>query len=211
MHNRMRERWRRLLQIHAQRSRPLEDAAAGHSQGDWTPQTQQWSLHCSQRDELNALCCDYLIANKDYLLQACYIKHLRGTPSLQAVLEIGRWFRNVQTGSCCLMNVCWAQNGVDPNKSVEGLVIKHEVWTWELLHILFSDISGKSGEQTAEDEDGAMDAMLTDAEPSSVRSLALMAVADCPAPTWFSSGDCSKMVQKCSNAWIVHSHSLRMR
>ena len=34
-----------------------------------------------------------------------------------------------------------AQNGIDSAGSTEGLVTRHEVWTWELLHILFSHIS----------------------------------------------------------------------
>ncbi len=34
------------------------------------------------------------------------------------------------------------QNHVDTDGSVEGLVTKHEVWTWELLHVLFSRIEG---------------------------------------------------------------------
>lgn len=62
------------------------------------------------------------------------------------------------------------QNGVDPNNSVEGLVIKHEVWTWELLHILFSHISdGSKGHQAdSAGGDDSMDAMEPEADPSEV-------------------------------------------
>ena len=39
-----------------------------------------------------------------------------------------------------------AQNAIDPAGSVEGLVTRHEVWTWELLHILFSHIDTPAAE-----------------------------------------------------------------
>ena len=49
------------------------------------------------------------------------------------------------------------QNHVDTDGSMEGLVTKHEVWTWELLHVLFSRI---------EDAEPGSDAMLPHEQPA---------------------------------------------
>lgn len=48
-----------------------------------------------------------------------------------------------------MMVVVLLQNHVDTDGAMEGLVTKHEVWTWELLHVLFSHIPGSEAPQDA--------------------------------------------------------------
>ncbi|BDA43587.1 Nuclear pore complex protein Nup98-Nup96 [Coccomyxa sp. Obi] len=96
---RTRERWRQLLSIPAAHSSPSAPTQAA-GRDSWAPRTRQHALQCSRSKELHSLCCEYLVAAKDFL----------------------------------------QKNHVDTDGSMEGLVTKHEVWTWELLHVLFSRI-----------------------------------------------------------------------
>lgn len=69
LRERNRERWRQLLEIHAESSAPLSGPGPGHD--GRAAEIPQWSLRCSRKVELHALCCKYLIANKDHLLNVC--------------------------------------------------------------------------------------------------------------------------------------------
>lgn len=63
---RTRKRWRHLLEIHAQHSHPDASAPAAQPEGG-IPRTRQHALRCSRSKELHSLCCEYLVATKDFL------------------------------------------------------------------------------------------------------------------------------------------------